>query len=145
MTSSLHSSTYTPVSFVDFKQTFDILWQQGLLLKLNRLNCPIPYLLWITDYFKDRSTIIDLSGLLTDDITIARGAPQGSVLGAIAYTVVHYGLQQIFEHLENNHLYVGDLGSIYILNIYCDFKKQIINIEQRMNKDFQKWFEYANQ
>ena len=122
-----------------------MLWQQGLLLKLNRLKCPIPYLLWITNYFKDRSMIIDLNGLLSDDITVARGAPQGSVFGAIAYTVAHHDLLQIFERSENNHLYVDDLGSIYVPNIYCNYKNQRINIEQRMNKDLQKLHEYANQ
>ena len=89
--------------------------------------------------------IIDLNGLLSDDIIIARGTPQGSVLGAIAYIVAHHDLQQTFERPENNHLYVDDLGSIYIPNIYFNFKNQIINIEQRMNKDLQKLTEYSNQ
>ena len=75
LTSSLRYNTFTPVLFVDFKQAFDMLWQQGLLLKLSLLSCPISYLLWITNYFKDRSMIIDLNGFLSDDITIARGAP----------------------------------------------------------------------
>ena len=89
--------------------------------------------------------IIDLNGLLTDDITIARDASQGTVLGAIAHAVAHHDLQQIFERPENNHLYIDDLGSIYIPNIYCNFKNQVITIEQRMNKDLQKLLEYANQ
>ena len=74
--------------------------------------------------------IIDLNGFLSDDITIPRGAPQGSIFGAIAYTVTHHGLLQMFERPENNHLYVDDLGSIYVPNIYCNYKNQRINIEQ---------------
>ncbi|CAF2095552.1 unnamed protein product [Rotaria magnacalcarata] len=145
LTNSLRYNTFTPVLFVDFKQAFDMLWQQGLLLKLNRVNCPTPYLLWITNYFKDRSMAIDLNGLLSDNIAIARGAPQGSVFGAIAYIVAHYDLQQIFERPENNHLYVDDLGSIYVPNIYCKFQSQIIDIEQRINRDLEKLHDYAKQ
>ena len=70
LTNSLWYNTFTPVLFIDFKQTFDMLWQEGLILKLNRLNCPITYLFWITNYFKDRSMTIDLNGLLSDNITI---------------------------------------------------------------------------
>ena len=63
----------------------------------------------------------------------------------MAYTVAHHDLLQIFERPESNHLYIDDLGSIYVPNIYCNYKNQRINIEQRMNKDLQKLHEYANQ
>jgi hypothetical protein len=86
---------------------------------------------------------IDLDGRLSDNIAIARGAPQGSVFGAIAYVVAHYDLQQIFERTENNHLYVDDLASIYIPNIFCEFRNQIIDIEQRINKDLENLRNYA--
>jgi hypothetical protein len=143
LANSFRYNTFTPSLFVDFKQAFDLLWPQGLILKLSRLNCPVPYLLWITNYFKDRSTILDLDGLLSDNIIIARGAPQGSVFGAIAYTIAHYDLIQIFQRPENNHLYVDDLGSLYFPSIYCNFKKQLTDIEQRMNQDLSKLHEYS--
>ena len=145
LTNSLRYNTFTPVLFIDFKQAFDMLWQEGLILKLNRLNCPIPYLLWITNYFKDRFMTIDLNGLLSDNITIARGAPQGSVFGPTAYVVAHHDLPQSLGRPENNHLYVDDLGSIYIPNIYCKYQKQLIDIEQRMNKDLENLHNYVKQ
>ena len=30
---------------------------------------------------------------------------------------------------------VDDLGIVYIPNIYCNYKKQLIDVEQKMNKD----------
>jgi hypothetical protein len=90
-----------------------MLWQQGLLLKLNCLDCSIPYLLWIPSCFKDKAMTLDLDDRLSTNIKISRGAPQGSVFGAIAYIVADYDLQQIFERPENIHLYVDDLGSVY--------------------------------
>jgi hypothetical protein len=145
LTNSLRYNTFTSVIFVGFKQAFDLLRQEGLILNLNRLHCPIPYLLWITNYFKDRSMSIDFNGHISGNIAIARGAPQGSVFGAIAYIVAHHDLPQIFERPENNHLYVDDPGSIYIPNIYCDFKKQLVDVEQRMNKDLKNLRNYAKQ
>jgi len=145
LTSSRRYNTFTPVIFIDFKQAFDMLWQQGLLLKLNRLNCPISYLLWITNYFKDRTMVIEHNSLRSDDITIARGAPQGSVFGAIAYIIAHHDLQQIFERPENHHLYVDDLGSLYAPTIYYEYQLQKTDIEKRMNQDLEKLRDYTCQ
>jgi len=88
---------------------------------------------------------IDFNGHISGNIAIERGAPQGSVFGAIAYIVAHHALPQIFERPENNQLYVDDLGSIYIPNIYCNFKKQLVDVKQRMNKDLKNLRNYAKQ
>jgi len=44
VTESLCYNTFTPVIFIDFLQAFDILWHEGLILKLYRLQCPDAYL-----------------------------------------------------------------------------------------------------
>ncbi|CAF1313228.1 unnamed protein product [Didymodactylos carnosus] len=53
ITQSLRYNSFTPVIYVDFKPAFDMVWQQGLILKLYNLECPYAYLLWITRYFQD--------------------------------------------------------------------------------------------
>ncbi|CAF1272528.1 unnamed protein product [Adineta steineri] len=140
---SLLSNTFTPIIFVDFLQAFDLLWQEGLLLKLKRLNCPFSYLIWIKNYFTDRSMFIDLNGQISEEISVKRGAPQGSVFGAIAYIVAHHDLQQVFQNPENNHLYVDDLGSVYIPSLYEEYKDQLTEIQKRINKDLIKLHDYA--
>jgi hypothetical protein len=140
---SLLSNTFTPIVFVDFLQAFDLLWQEGLLLKLKRLNCPFSYLIWIKNYFTDRSMFIDVNGQLSDEISVKRGAPQGSVFGAIAYIVAHHDLHQVFQNPENNHLYVDDLGSVFIPSLYEDCRDQLTEIERRINTDLVKLHNYA--
>jgi hypothetical protein len=98
-----------------------------------------------TDRIITNCLSIDFNGHISGNIAIARGAPQGSVFGAIAYIVAHHDLPQIFERPENNHLYVDDLGSIYIPNIYCNYKKQLVDVKQRMNKDLVNLRNYAKQ
>jgi hypothetical protein len=78
--------------------------------------------MWIKTYFTDRSMIIDFNGQLSNEITLRRGAPQGSVLGAIAYIVAHHDLHMIFQAPENNHLYVDDLGSIFVPSLLTIIK-----------------------
>ena len=145
VTNSLRYNTFTPTVFVDFKQAFDMLWQAGLLLKLERLECPTAYLLWITSYFNERSMKLDINGQLSQSIAIQRGAPQGSVFGPIAYITAHHDLQQVFEQPENTHLYVDDLGIVYTPTIYLNYKNQLLDMEKRINHDLAMLLAYANQ
>ena len=48
-------SSFTPVVHVDFLQALDLLRPQGLILKLKNLGCPFQFLLWLANYFKNRS------------------------------------------------------------------------------------------
>ncbi|CAF4102562.1 unnamed protein product [Adineta steineri] len=86
---------------------------------------------------------IDLNGQISEEISVKRGAPQGSVFGAIAYIVAHHDLQQVFQNPENNHLYVDDLGSVYIPSLYEEYKDQLTEIQKRINKDLIKLHDYA--
>jgi hypothetical protein len=133
---SLLSTTFTTIVFVDFLQAFNLLWQEGLLLKLQRLNCPFSYLIWIKHYFTDRSMMIHFNGQLSKEITLKRGAPQGSIFGAIAFIVAHHDLHMLFQFQapKNNHLYVDDLGNIFIPKT-----------ELRINNDLVKLHNYATE
>lgn len=129
ITESLSYNTFTPVIFIDFLQAFDMLWHQGLILKLYQLQCPKPYLYWIINCFSFRTMIIDYNGQLSSKIKICRGAPQGSVFGPMAYIIAHCDLPQIFNRPENVHLYVDDLAMVYIPSILLSHQKQIKDIE----------------
>jgi hypothetical protein len=48
-----------------------------------------------------------------------------------------------FSCQENNHLYVDDLGSVYVPNLYKEYKDQLTEIEDRINNDLIKLHEYA--
>ncbi|CAF4835403.1 unnamed protein product, partial [Rotaria sp. Silwood2] len=74
-----------------------MLWYQGLILKLHQLHCPYSYLFWIINYFKDRTITIDCQELLSKQICVSRGAPQGSCFGPKAYIVNHFDLPTIFD------------------------------------------------
>ncbi len=89
--------------------------------------------------------VIDFSGQLSNTISVNRGAPQGSVFGAIAYIVAHHDLQEIFQNPENNHLYVDDLGSVFIPNLYKNYKLQLNEVEVRINSDLTKLHDYATE
>ncbi|CAM2708417.1 unnamed protein product [Rotaria socialis] len=140
---SLNHNTFAVVVYVDFLQAFDRLWHQGLVAKLHNLHCPLAYLFWIINYFKDRTITIDYQGSLSKQVCVSRGAPQGSCFGPVAYIVNHYDLPMIFNNPQDIHLYVDDLAIIYSPSIYLKFSKQVIEIQSRINYDLLKLEEYA--
>ena len=143
ITESLAVNTFTPVIYIDFLQAFDMLWHQGIIYKLYNLCCPDVYLYWLINYFTNRSLIIDYDGCCSATINISRGAPQGSVLGPIAYIIAHYDLPKIFERPENVHIYVDDLAIAYVPSLYLSHRKQIEDIERIMNHDLEKLLHYT--
>jgi hypothetical protein len=141
---SLRYNSFTPVIYVDYLQAFDNLWVQGLMLKLNRLNCPSAYLIWIANYFTDRTLKIDYDGIVSDSIMVARGAPQGSCLGPEMYVVMHHDLPDCFANPRNVHAYVDDIAIVYTPSIYLKFKFQPQEISNRINNDMLQLLTYSN-
>ncbi|CAF1452565.1 unnamed protein product [Adineta steineri] len=141
---SLLNNSFTPVVYIDYLQAFDKLWTQGLLLKLNRLNCPSPYLIWIAKYFTDRTLKIDYGGVVSTEIKVERGAPQGSCLGPIMYIIAHYDLPQVFEIPDHVHAYVDDIAIVYNPSFHLKVKFQTGEIIKRINKDMINLLKYSN-
>jgi hypothetical protein len=125
-------------------QAFDKLWHQGLLLKLKRLDCPTSYLVWLANYFSNRTLRIDYGGVESTTVNVERGAPQGSCLGPVIYIMCHYDLPQCFRDPTHVHAYVDDIAIAYVPSIHLNRKFQIIEIEERINKDMLMLLKYAN-
>ena len=105
-------SSFTPVVYVDFLQAFDLLWPQGLILKLQNLGCPFQFLLWLANYFKHRSIRIKYEEVISPIIEVSRGTTQVSVLGPILYVICHHDLPTIFQTPVNVHAYVDDICAL---------------------------------
>ncbi|CAF1587707.1 unnamed protein product [Rotaria magnacalcarata] len=144
VTQSLRYNSFTPVVYIDFLQAFDKLWQQGLLLKLYRLNCPASYLVWIAHYFSDRTLKIDYGGVESALVNVERGAPQGSCLGPVMYVIARHDIPQCFEHPTQVHAYVDDIALVYIPSIHLKFSSKAVEIEERINNDMTELLNYAD-
>jgi hypothetical protein len=118
ITQSQTYNTFTPVIYVDFLQAFDRLWHQGLLLKLKKLDCPAPFLIWLVKYFTNRSLVLDYGGVQSNPIRIERGAPQGSCLGPVVYITSHHDLPDVFSNPNDVHAYVDDIAIVYTPSIH---------------------------
>lgn len=136
-------NTFTPVIYIDFQQAFDKLWQEGLILKLSRLDCPFAYLIWIINYFTDRTLKIEHGACISGPIQVRRGAPQGSCLGPVMYITAHHDMPLLFSNPNEVHAYVDDVAILYTPPILLRRKDQVAEVQRRMNKDMESLSEYA--
>jgi hypothetical protein len=133
----------TPVTFIDFQRAFDKLCQQGLLVKLKRLDCPSAYLLWLVNYFTERTLKIEYGSLKSALTHDKRGAPRGSCLGPVMYITAQRDLPQLFSNSSEVHAYVDDVTILYTPSIHLNRKKQVEEIQSQINKDMRRLHSYV--
>ena len=83
------SQTYTGwrggALFMDLSSAFDMVWHDGLLVKLSKLRLPSSYTRWIVNFLTNRTTQIKIEENTSHHIEIQRGVPQGAALSPLLY------------------------------------------------------------
>lgn len=77
----------TGALFVDLKKGFDTVPPDGLLLKLYRFGIQHNVMTWFESYLKGRVQVVCIHNQLSGTITVESGVPQGSILGALLFTM----------------------------------------------------------
>ena len=69
---------------------------------------------WFASYFKHRRCHVTIDGVNSDDIELQHGAPQGSVIGPLSFTMYVRPIGDILrKHGVSFHMYADDI-QIYI-------------------------------
>lgn len=73
---------------IDFTRAFDLVWIDGLILKLRSLQIPRELILWITSFLKDRKYQVKIENSLSEPYSLDNGTPQGSCLSPILFLIM---------------------------------------------------------
>lgn len=65
----------------DFSKAFDKMEHHILVDKLEKSSFPRGFILWLTQYLKDRTFSVKIQNTFSRGITVSRGVPQGSIIG----------------------------------------------------------------
>ena len=98
--------------FCDISKAFDRVWHKGLLLKLNQIGISGELLSWFTNYLKDRTQCVVISGQVSDTTALRSGVPQGSILGPLLFLIY---INDIVENIHSTIKLFADDTSLYII------------------------------
>ena len=76
----------------DFSKAFDTLPHHVLLEKLQNLNFPTGFVLWLHDYLSERQQRVRIGDMKSDCLPVSSGVPQGSLLGPFLFVVMCHDL-----------------------------------------------------
>lgn len=77
----------TGLILLDIEKTFDTVWHDGLLHKLDNFGIPISLVSLIGSFLEDRSFVVSYTGALFRAHNIHAGLPQGGVLSPLLYSL----------------------------------------------------------
>jgi hypothetical protein len=77
----------TDAVFLDFKKAFDTVSHTKLIQKLIAYAINEKVVNWIKSLLENRTQRVALDGILSDEVEITSGVPQGSVLGPILFLI----------------------------------------------------------
>ena len=105
---SIKSGNIMVAILLDFSRVFDLLWSDGLLLKLMRLGLKGHILSWIKSFLEDRSSQIKIGNLVSDSYDLENGTPQGSCLSPLLFLIMVNDFPTL-SLFSNRALFADDL------------------------------------
>ena len=112
LTQSLDKKCQVHAIYTDFKQAFDTVPHNTLLLKMKRqFGISNNMLKWFESYLTDRYQRVVLSGIESDWVLATSGVPQGSILGPSLFIMFINDLSEVLK--ESNCLLFADDAKIF--------------------------------
>ena len=80
----------TAVVYLDMSKAFDSINHGILLRKLKTIGLAPSAISWFNSYLSQRSQVVRINAELSDALPVMCGVPQGSVLGALLFSIYEY-------------------------------------------------------
>ncbi len=84
---SLDSGDFCASIFIDLSKAFDTVDHEILLHRLKSVGLSSDVIPWFKNYLSGRTQCVQAEGKLSDSLLIAKGVPQGSILGPLLFTI----------------------------------------------------------
>ncbi len=85
---AVNSGSYTVAIMIDFIRAFDLMWTDGLILKLMQLKITGNMLNWIMNFLKHRTCQVKIGDTLSNIFCSDNGTPQGSAISPLLFLIM---------------------------------------------------------
>ena len=96
--------------FFDLSKTFDKVWKEGLLLKLLRAGVHGKMYKWLSDFLFNRTARVKLDGMISRQVKLREGVPQGSVVSPTLFLVYMNDITTTVPRHVSNTLHADDFA-----------------------------------
>jgi hypothetical protein len=123
LSDNLEKGSQTDATFIDLSKAFDSISHKKIMKKMYNLPLDKRVLEWIEEFLIGRTQKVKVDNVLSEDINITSGVPQGSVLGPLLFIIY---INNIAEGITSNVRLFADDCVIYraITNELCCQKLQ---------------------
>ena len=80
---SFNRGEHVEAAFLDVEKAFDNVWHNGLRFNIFQLDLPTKMTHWLSDFLVGRLIQVNVNSLLSNQINLNTGVPQGSVLSPL--------------------------------------------------------------
>lgn len=84
---NLNSRKSVVAASLDIEKAFDTVWLKGLIYKLIKLGFPSPLIKLLHSYLFGRRFRVSIDGVVSREMQVTQGVPEGSVLGPLLFTI----------------------------------------------------------
>lgn len=113
LTCAVDRSQVTLLVLLDYTKAFDSIDHELLINKLHYYGCGSAVIEWFGSYFEDRRQLVRIKSTLSQELPLALGVPQGSILGPLLFAVFSADLPNVLTTDCSYHLYADD-AQIYM-------------------------------
>ena len=107
ITNAINKNEYCMGIFIDLKKAYDMLWTNGILVKMERMKITGRMYCWVKEFLSNRTFQVRVGDKLSTTHRLENGTPQGSVISPILFLIANNDFPEMQNGVKKS-IYADD-------------------------------------